>query len=157
MCWIGKISDKRIAKKDMIVHKVLMKFDDGESVTYSSPYQHSKYKLGKQYETKICPHTFGSKPEEGLIWISFGLHCYSTDCWHTRANGGYKEEKPYMIVINFKKEGEFITYRKYCDGYPTLMKAVIPAGTTYYENKKGEIVAEKLIIKEEFNYNILDI
>ena len=157
MCWTGKISDKRIAKKDMIVHKVLMKLDNGKSVTYSSPYQHSKYKLGKQYETKIYPHTFGSKPEEGLIWISFGLHCYSTDCRHTRANGGYKEEKPYMIVINFKKEGELITYRKDYDSYPTLMKAVIPAGTTYYENKKGEIVAEKLIIKEEFNYNILDI
>jgi hypothetical protein len=31
---------------------------------------------------------------------------------------------------------------------PVLMKCIIPAGTTYYENKKGEIVSEKLIVKE---------
>ena len=157
MCWTGKTGDIHIAKEDIEVRKMLLKERKElfNNPSFVSPYQFMKYKIGIGYVTKINPlHAF---PLSGSSYITIkeGLHCYSpSKCRFVKRE-------------NFQGETNIITVYLLCDSknlaeqardtvcfqanryrYPVLMKCIIPKGTTYYENKRGEIVSEKLIIKD---------
>lgn len=157
MCWVGKTEDIHIAKKDIEVKKVLMKYHDvpclkyhGVPCSFVSPYRNAPYKFDVIYEATITPR-HPHRPDDGTIIIDTGLHCYSAKC----DSSTYKNVHGRVAVMNiyllrtFEDTRESHNYVAEISRNPVLMKCIIPAGTTYYENKRGEIVSEKLIIKNK--------
>ena len=149
MCWVGKVTDKKVADKDILVKKFLT--DD-----MRSPVMYFKYELGVEYDRLLTPkHVEGNYDK---IEIISGLHCYSNGCkiLRNRHNNYYCVfSTPTKSIANFLRciTGWLIhglmnwvcfslyRYYEYSPYY-----AVIPKGATYYENDKGEIVSSKLII-----------
>lgn len=149
MCWVGKTEDIHIAKEDIEVKKVLMKYHD-VPCSFVSPYRNAPYKFDVIYEATITPR-HPHRPDDGTIIIDTGLHCYSVKCnssTYKSAYGGVTIVNIYLLRT-FEYTRESHNYVADVSRNPVLMKCIIPAGTTYYENKKGEIVSEKLIIKNK--------
>ena len=157
MCWIGKTEDIRIAKEDIEVKKVLMACDNDVTGFFVSPYRNAPYKFDVIYEETITPrrsnHPFHQ--DDDTIIIDTGLHCYSAKCdssTHESVLGGVTVMNIYLLrtffLVSFKGTRESHNYVADVFKNPVLMKCIIPAGTTYYENKRGEIVSEKLIVKK---------
>ena len=142
MCWIGNLSDKRIAKRDFFAYKVLVKHKK-YSRDYFSPFMGERYQLG---EHCVMPIPISPNPvhTNGNCRIEEGLHCYSQENKVKIYNNCYGMQilAPYAD-LNVK------IYSSYFDTIPVIVKCIIPEGTTYYTNKNGEIVTEKMIIKEE--------
>ena len=155
MCWAGKVEHKHVAKENIEVRKMLLKereeFFDNPS--FVSPYQFMKYGIGVGYVTKINPcHAF-PQFDQSRITINEGLHCYSpSKCRFVKHKDSQGETRVINVYLycNSKNLAEQTKFCFPADRYhyPVLMKAIIPKGTTYYENDSGEIVSEKLIIKE---------
>lgn len=149
MCWIGNQSNKKIATHNMTVYKVLDIYKLDENVLMS-PRQQFQYNLGKIYHAKIKPQSI-NKPNLHLIKISCGLHCYSKKCTFPRfghhRNVRYNDIHTNLLVHQSDLEaGALHVFRKKEFYFPAVFKCIIPKGTTYYENKAGEIVTETLKI-----------
>ena len=152
MCWIGSKYAMRIAKEDIVAHKIMI-MSTGY-ITLLSPYLSYRYEEGKTYEfkLKITPTPAGH-PEFEYVRIDEGLHCYSTECpYHVTTEN--KEVTKTLTMYSKRNNKQLSSFLKIwsntrqTDMYPVLMKVIIPAGATYYENNCGEIVTNKLIIKE---------
>lgn len=154
MCWTGKVKHKYVAKENIEVRKILLKerkeFFDNPS--FVSPYQFMKYEIGIGYVTKINPcHGFD---DPSRITINEGLHCYSpSKCkFVNHKNSKGKTSVITVYLFDYKnlavQARNTVCFPADIYRYPVLMKAIIPKGTTYYENDSGEIVSEKLIVKE---------
>ena len=157
MCWIGKVEHKHVAKENIEVRKMLLKerkelFDNPSFV---SPYQFMKYGIGIGYVTKINPlHAFPPSGQS-YITINAGLHCYSPSKCRFSKRENFQGETSVITVYLYSEIKNLavqarntICFPADMYRYPVLMKAIIPKGTTYYENDSGEIVSEKLIVKE---------
>lgn len=169
MCWYGKKSDLKVAKRDTKVKKILYietfkgnkDFNIRRYSKIISPYQGSVYNVGETYEQEVTPE---KDTYFETIRIDKGLHCYSNKCPHKFE----KHEDRTVLYIGNKRS--FIkrllfgidtittdllnvisehddTENK--NAYKTILLAefIIPSGTKYYENNVGEIVAEKYIFK----------
>jgi hypothetical protein len=157
MCWTGKVEHKYVAKENIEVRKMLLKEREElfDNPSFVSPYQFMKYEIGIGYVTKINPFHAFQQSDPSRITINEGLHCYSpSKCRfvkHENSQGETSVINVYLLC-NFKNLAEQVrnTICFPADGYryPVVMKAIIPKGTTYYENDSGEIVSEKLIVKE---------
>lgn len=160
MCWKGKRNDMRRSDKDTKVLKVLYKkipHDENEAPKYYSPLVACEYELNKEYE--VAPIKFLSQSpfdfRMNLYKVDEGLHSFSTKlkvevlpvgdtkitCYKI---GNYKfpARKGYLFSIGVKYPdiiGDFEC---------VVVEAIIPAGTTYYENPEGEIVSNKLILTD---------
>jgi hypothetical protein len=137
MCWIGKITDKHIAKAgDIPVYKVLLMRDN----RLFSPYQNMLYIENMLYTKDIEPE-IGEKE----IRIEKGLHCYSGSCMVKMKDDHTDRD----IVVDMKRRSR-LYYGSYGrnndDGIMTVFRGVIPKGTVYYENEHGEIASEELKI-----------
>ena len=143
MCWYGKLTDEHIADKDIKCWKIVVRLAN-ENI-FRPYYRHKKcsmtYEVGKVYFTSM--HYF-RYPDKSLE-IYKGLHCYSKivvienlyDELHN--HNGYK--------VTFPQANEIIL-----SSHPekaVLLECIIPKGTLYYVNDKGEIVAEKLKLIRE--------
>jgi hypothetical protein len=142
----------RIAKEDIVAHKIMI-MSTGY-ITLLSPYLSYRYEEGKIYEVKLKPIPTGH-PEFEYVRIDEGLHCYSTECpYDVTADAKAKEVTNTLTMYSKRNNKQLSSFLKIwsntrqTDMYPVLMKVIIPAGATYYENKCGEIVTNKLIIKE---------
>lgn len=136
MCYVAYKYDKegstpRIANEDIECVKMLER-NLRNGCTYA-PYQSTLYHKTKD---KKCTKTAKINPVVGYltgthlieaIVINEGIHAY-------RSNS--------LSLNNMKSLYTFYPIRIFC-------KAVIPKGTTYYMNEKGEIVTEKLIVYRE--------
>jgi hypothetical protein len=155
MCWVGNITDKKVAKTDIEVQKVLM-MSDKDVDRFLSPYRYEVYTANEEKKHAIVVDD--SIVDEYIIRIDIGLHSYSRKCKIENI-----QRKPlegdfvmrFLIVYpkNHDKSKLFGSIFSYSDRIiyslrriPVMVKAIIPEGTTYYENKRGEIVSEKLII-----------
>jgi len=146
MCFIGikplgNISN--IAEEPIEVYKVLRKDSLGELY---APYMCGfSYMLGKIYETTIEFLDIS----EGYIKIENGFHSYSKECISTLTTEwvGVSSITGGRRLLGFK-----IGFSNYI-----VMKCIIPKGATYYENKYGEIVSDKLQIINEIKGNWKDI
>lgn len=154
MCWVGKTEDIHIAKEDIEVRKVLLR-ERFNNPSFVSPYQFMNYKIGIGYVTKINPFHAFQKSDPSRITINEGLHCYSpTKCRFVKHENSQGETSVITVYLYSEIKNLAVQARNticFPDSicrYPVLMKAIIPKGTTYYENDSGEIVSEKLIIKE---------
>ena len=157
MCWIGKVEHKHVAKENIEVRKILLKEREElfNNPSFVSPYQFMKYGIGIGYVTKINPcHGFPQSDDPSRITINEGLHCYNPSKCRFVKHENFQGETSVINVYLFDSKNLAVqTKNTICFPadryrYPVLMKAIIPKGTTYYENYRGEIVSEKLIIKE---------
>ena len=143
MCWTGKTTDKKVAGENLTVYKILfIMTGESKGIISFSPFYGMGYEKNKVYERSITPrvfsdYSFGCQIDEGF-------HCYDGDCIVKECT-----ERPDDLVVITKD-----SYRHIFSG-PTLLrdkglmaafKCVIPKGTTYYINKDGEIVSEKIEI-----------
>jgi hypothetical protein len=153
MCWIGYTLDKRRAMHDIKAYKVLYVYKLDENVLMS-PRQEFKYAIGQTYNARITPQAINGA-RLGFIRITYGLHCYSENCTFTRYEGDPHDPKIrrycsiYARLTHYQDDietGALHTFRKKDYYFPVVFECTIPKGTTYYENKAGEIVTEALTI-----------
>lgn len=157
MCWVGKTEHKHVAKEDIEVRKMLLKEREElfDNPSFVSPYQFMKYVIGIGYVTKINPcHSF-PQFDSSRITINEGFHCYSpSKCRfvkHENLQGETSVITVYLLCDSknlAEQARNTICFPADIYRNPVVMKAIIPKGTTYYENDSGEIVSEKLIVKE---------
>lgn len=154
MCWIGHTRDKKKAMHDIKVYKVLKVYRLDENVLMS-PRQQFQYTEGKTYTAKITP--VPGHRRFGLIKVEYGLHCYSERCTFKRLMDGSDPNDPrlkrycsiHTNLLEYQPDfemGAIHSYRKDLYYYPVVFECTIPKGTTYYENRAGEIVSEALTI-----------
>ena len=133
MCWISKTpAILKIASEDIKVFKIIEKFENN----IISAYKGFRYKIGQLYETEIrLTETFSS------AFIQQGFHSYSNECRLER-DCTYLEQPAFRIMFKGSRLDGFskVSYYK--------VNCIIPKGSQYYENEFGEIVSNKIIIKE---------
>ena len=151
MCWIGKVDDKRIAKQNIIVYKVLERWGI-KNKEYRSPFQGKNYEMGHRY-TLIKPLEVRTLGLDGSIIQ--GFHCYSQNAHITLGyqKKPYSKEKPTKILCvgSSRRFGNIMqTYDLYVSVWKSVVvECVIPKGTEYYINKYGEIVTPCLYFRWE--------
>ena len=74
MCWIGNLSDRRIADRDKVVYKVFIKSREGE---LKSVFREMPYKRNTLYETKF-EIAAGFVEDRKVIFIGAGFHSFET-------------------------------------------------------------------------------
>ncbi len=146
MCWIGEKSDKRIAKKDVKVFKIL--YWDERNACYHPPFYPENYRRGQAYRVSYLGKT---SRENGFgLRIDYGFHCYSE-------HHCLREERLSDMVVK-ELNGRVIEYyekgrREFWNYLPAkFVRCIIPVGTTYYENKSGEIVTPTIKIIGDIEY-----
>ena len=125
MCWVSKIKPiKQYAYNDIIVYKVLI---EDEGILQSPYFQSFVWELNTIYESDlnypelcITPFRFNYKIHEGF---------HSCD-------QGYTLSKYYLVIMNTNPSAE-------------IYECIIPKGSCYYKNSRGEYVSDKLIIKKK--------
>jgi hypothetical protein len=138
MCWISeKPAILKIASEDIKVFKIVEKFENN----IISVYRGYEYKIGKLYETEI-----GLTETSSITFIHYGFHSYSDKC-KLDPNGTYFKQPAFRIMFKDICLDEFscrgLSYYK--------VDCIIPKGSQYYENDRGEIVSDKIILKEIIN------
>jgi len=142
MCWVGLIHDKKIAKKDITVYKVLYRFGRKNKIYYAPFRDDYHYKMGYHYTID----KLGMKRDGMYAVINEGYHCYSLNAYaNTQRDGkilniySSNNDRPCMLHCYVGKLA--------CK--TIIFKCTIPKGSTYYINKKGEIVTDNLILDRD--------
>ena len=124
MCWIGRVNDKRIAKKDKIVYKV---FITTQGKNIKSNFRMEPYKRNTLYETKLGITT-GSVENRKVVLIDEGFHSFETPMGAWELVG----------TMCFRK----------CET-PLVTECIIPKGSIYYINSDMVVVSNKIIVTNE--------
>lgn len=160
MCWQGHITDKRIAKEDVKVFKVMYRrekgwhcYDTGYRETYISPYMCSRYTIGKGYTScnNLCPEKYLNNSDDA-VKITKGYHSYSPQyCTYgyslshlelvVNSNFGNFEDLHHHHMCRYRRSGSFIINGKWTDCDAVIVECVIPAGSEYWVNGQGEVVS----------------
>ena len=163
MCWYGNLTDKKIATKDMVCYKVIAMYG-GQYYAY---YRGTEYHIGETYEEKVYPIKTLSL-DNVTHKLYRGLHCYSHLCnfyicgaSNDKCFNVTNPTKAFMYsYIGEKLIGHYCISNLYTydecgneklfvkNAIPELVKCIIPEGTVYYENERGEIVTTKFILSE---------
>lgn len=154
MCWESRgMLNVLEAKDDVVVFKFFLRRRKNWLAPVSdklfSPFREFEYEIGKEYTAKINPiQTIDT-------WrINKGIHSYDVSkILHIKINT-FKTEPKFTVEVRVYDDNEndnsfYSAYEETQTKVPILMKCHIPAGTTYYVNKIGEVVSEKLVIDEE--------
>lgn len=161
MCWKGRKNDMRCSDKDTKVLKVLYKkipYDKSEAPKYYAPLVACEYELNKEYE--VAPIKLLSQSPldfRGYLYkVDEGLHSFSTKLKVEKLPVGDTKITIYKIgdyKFPAHKYHLFSMGNLYLDQSGefecVVVEAIIPAGTTYYENPEGEIVSNKLILTDK--------
>lgn len=150
MCWTSKFSPhKQTARENVPIFKIGRFY----GIVVKSYFQHFSYELNHKYimetklELKVRVITRKStKIVNGLIAfvdtgevigteisIDKGFHSYSIDC-------AYK--KWYDSIIVSLISGHEANYSEQA----SIIEGYIPEGAHYYENEKGEIVSDQIVL-----------
>ena len=126
MCWISKIKPvKQYAYNDIVVYKVLI-----ERRGLRSPYvQFFTWKLNTIYESNLdYPELYINR------FRSYPFKYEINEGFHSCARGYTLNE--YYLALTYT--------------YPSaeIYECIIPKGSYYYKNSRGEYVSDKLIIKK---------
>lgn len=130
MCWIGK-DKKQIAEKDIAVFKIVRKSRTNKFLSY---YYSKHWILKSKQESEILKHPSNY---EDFIEIHIGLHSYDSSIVKIVKDFLMFKIDSYFSFVPL--DSFFYTEKAY------KMDCVIPKGSTYYENVRGEIVSEALI------------
>ena len=132
MCWIGRKDTKQVAKRDFYVYKIGLVMGN----TFTSLYQKYIYRIKRS--NPIIP----LKPVEdknGITKIETGYHSYK------EVAIGFYPKNPYFRNIYL---GDVITgYIDKFECYSALYVGtfIVPKGSEYYINTRGEIVSSNII------------
>lgn len=126
MCWISKIKPvKQYAYDDIVVYKVLI-----ERRGLRSPYVQSfTWELNTIYESNLDYPKLCIKE-----WIYSFINYEINKGFHSCAKG-YTLNQYYLALICIYPSAE-------------IYECIIPKGSYYYKNSRGEYVSDKLIIKK---------
>jgi hypothetical protein len=162
MCWKGKGTDRHVSKEDIKVFKVLYVLPNWDKELLAPIYPFV-YHLNELYESELDVKRVILLNSQDNTLIDKGLHCYSSDLcfWQkTLPNVIYILRKTYTKrcpalysyritdnrTFQFQKNPAAIMVKK--GRVAAIVEGVIPSNTTYWINEHGEIVTEKLILKE---------
>ena len=162
MCWYGTVNDEKVAKRDLRVMKVLYKpIKISEHINlpidlkdyFIAPYAATFYEIGKRYEQDIMQiTTYDTFGDADKLVIEKGLHSFSksvkwkiSKLYNIRAftaNTVSVYCVSNMLIPAFKFNQATISGNFELK----LVECIIPKGTKYYRNNKGDIVSEALIV-----------
>ncbi len=156
MCWESKSKNRptmRTARKDIKVIKFLERTQ--ESDVFLPPYYTdvATYKLGKVEESILDePIDWRRTLINGRYNIERGLHSYSANVRVCAYNAHFNERE---IVVYQPRSSSLRNFHSCLDYWFAsdklcLTLAVIPKGSHYYLNGKGEYVSDKLKIVKYF-------
>lgn len=157
MCWatvdIGRTIG-RVAKNDIEMYKVMvMKPLEDEELFYSAyhdfPYKKGDlYKLGSQTEIDMLR-------EESITFyrIFKGFHSYNSQSTFLCKEHNNIGESLAVYSIDKGKVESYIENDGITPRILKKVRCVIPKGSVYFENEFGEIVSNKIIIKNVFKYD----
>ena len=158
MCWNGYSNQKRVAEKDIETFKVVFRSNKGKYYPY---FQTNKmvYEKDACYKTNLTKE----KNRDGSITIHSGFHSYSIANTIIRKNTSWCIKrfsvftKDDMYLESYIDNGTNFEYNLgggvTLNARPYFVRCIIPKGATYYENAQGEIVSNKIIVKEEIRRN----
>lgn len=140
MCWIENIKnlDLQIADKDVEVYKIV---SDANKQSCKSIIKGFIYKANIKYEMPFIKTSFsGDFWNTDLIYIAKAYHSYDKIYFTLK--------KPYSQYLNYEYKGiiignSLITIR--IDNSYYVATFVIPKGSQYAINRKGEIVSNQII------------
>ena len=131
MCWIGRKTTKQVAKRDFYVYKVGLVIGN----TFTSLFQ--KHIYGIKRSNPIIP----LKPVEdncGMVTIEAGYHSYKEVAIEFYSNPNFRN-----IYLGDAIKGFVDELRLYSHLY--LGTFIVPKGSEYYINNRGEIVSSNII------------
>ena len=127
MCWTGE-NIPQIAEKDIKVIKAVH-YDRIKGII-TSAYCNFHYKISSTYSNM----QLGIKERvDGTISISTGFHSYNPNKITFKKTFGVTEIRSKAFYLDH-----------FCVSFICKLNCTIPKGATYYENKYGEIVSNKL-------------
>ena len=125
MCWIGNLSDRRIADRDKVVYKVFIKSREGE---LKSVFREMPYKRNTLYETKF-EIAADFVEDRKVIFIGAGFHSFETFTGACKLTGTRSYHKCGIPLV--------------------IIKCIIPKGSIYYINSEMVVVSNKIIVTNE--------
>jgi len=160
MCWTGNVYDRHIAKSPKKVFKILerpkkrFKASDGNFIPeYISPFYGFRYVLGNEYA-----QNFGMVHSDKL-YIMRGLHSYSAKTCrivHSSIRNNILSviHKSRGVISNYEwvRDRSFVSLSNRPElalWESVVIECTIPVGAEYYENERGKIVSNRLILNRE--------
>ena len=139
MCWTGK-NDKRIAEEDIPCFKIVC---NGFKCVHAV-YRNTTYEIGKTYTlTKTIP--FGILDGTTYGKIEFGFHSYHPSVVFV------KKDDKYGGILSIRNERmrelDYFPLKLYGNSL-LRVDCVIPKGSEYYLNDRGEYVSNQIKIVE---------
>ena len=131
MCWIGRKDNKQVAKRDFYVYKVGLVIGNA----FTSLFQKYIYRIKRS--NPIIP----LKPVEdknGITTIETGYHSYKEVAIEFCQNPNFRD-----IYLGDAIKGFVDSLRLYSHLY--LCTFIVPKGSEYYINSRGEIVSSDII------------
>jgi hypothetical protein len=144
MCWTGFLTDKKVAEKNITCYKIISQYQG----KYYAYYRVTPYEFNKLYEEPITPLKRNALTYSHSVFE--GLHCYSENVKIKYYYGCFivNTANITQYTPNFPHFESNVRFNVLTFYMPIVVKCIIPKGTVYYENKHGDIVSEKLILKE---------
>ena len=162
MCWYGTVHDEKVAKRDLRVMKVLyksikiskhIKLPIDLKDYFIAPYAATFYEIGKRYEQDIMQiTTYDTLGDADKLVIEKGLHSFSKSVkWKIRKLGNIWEFIANNISVDCVRNMLIPAFKFNQTTIPgdfelKLVECIIPKGTKYYRNNRGDIVSEALIV-----------
>lgn len=135
MCWLGKIDKKNFLTEDIFCYKVL-------TPGLISVYKNFQYSLNELYTTELLIPQRNISYHR-LLTIEHGFHSYSTNCEFLLKYRAFSQHV--QIRSKLRDDGSYFILDNISPG--CLVYCQIPEGAECYENRNGEIVSNKIIIK----------
>lgn len=150
MCWVGKLTDRKVAIENVTVYKILAMDNYGN---YFSPFIGSYYSIGEKYVLNSIT------PKQDYVGVNVSVTCKIYEGMHSFNGNCMVEYDTIKRALVFKEDGIMLCSIEIFNNNPILLhtfvviaKCTIPKGSVYYENKDGEIVSDGLIINEIYRH-----
>lgn len=133
MCWCNNKIDVRYASEDIPVWKLVL-YENG----IIKAYYHNQfvYVLNTIFKCDLvsgeCDLAFGIG--EPNYYVNEGFHSYSNEV-------GFQKLEFIFVIISASKHFDILDSGIVCDDY-RIMKCIIPKGSKYAINNKGEYVSD---------------
>lgn len=152
MCWRTTESfpdalERRTAVKDIVAYKVLRLEEGGRFFSYLQGFEYTPQRTCVLSEDLVM-----SKDVNGDRTINEGFHSYGGGCivktWGVSGMIGIYGQYRYKLLYLYDSMG-MGNYD--CDSGDTVFaRCVIPEGSAYYENERGEIVSDGICLTKDY-------
>jgi hypothetical protein len=146
MCWLSKSKPiERMADKDIVVYKIVSKGDRNGNVLnyfYNGGYI-TYYKGNESEKINISPIYVEYGISDNYYIIEEGYHSYSLDCRMHLIMESLLKFKEFDVFSN-SEDSKLILMAYYIRESDRIGKFVIPKGSKYYLNDKGEYVSDNI-------------